>query len=523
MILENTFFTLCTMKIPSSPLLLSTALVGTLSACEKEPQAQPPNVLLILCDDLGYGDLSCYGTESISTPQIDRIAQAGIRFTDAHCASATSTPSRYGLLTGAYPWRRDDTGVARGDAGMIIRPEEYTMADLFQQAGYTTAAFGKWHLGLGDKTGTQDWNQEITPNTKDIGFDYSYIMAATGDRVPCVFIRNGSVVDYDPSAPIEVSYAQNFPGEPTGKENPELLYNLKPSHGHDMSIVNGISRIGYMKGGGKALWKDEAIADQITEDALAFLDRQDGSKPFFMYFCPNNIHVPRFPHERFRGKSGMGLRGDAILELDDMVGRVLDKLEEIGELDNTLVIFTSDNGPVLDDGYADQAVELVGDHRPSGPYRGGKYSLFEGGTRVPLLVAWKGHVKKGQVSDALVSHIDFLASMVDLVGATTPTEMPKDTRSALPALLGKGEGRDWIVEEGLNRSLAYRTREWKYIRPVAQPRRVAWETGNETGQDTIPQLYRIADSIYEEINVADQYPEVVAELDAKLDQVVGEK
>ena len=513
------------MKTPNPSIAVGTALLGILSACEKAPEAQKnPNVLFILCDDLGYGDISCYGTQSIQTPNIDRIAQSGIRFTDAHCASATSTPSRYGLLTGAYPWRRTDTGVARGDAGMVVRPEEYTMADLFQQAGYTTAAFGKWHLGLGNETGTQDWNKEITPNTKDIGFDYSFIMAATGDRVPCVYIRDGRVVDLDPDAPIEVSYTDNFPGEPTGKDNPELLYNLKPSHGHDMSIVNGISRIGYMRGGGRALWKDEEIADRITEDALAFLDRQDGSKPFFMYFCPNNIHVPRFPNERFRGKSSMGLRGDAILELDDMVGRVLDKLEEIGQLDNTLIVFTSDNGPVLDDGYQDQAVELVGDHRPSGPYRGGKYSLYEGGTRVPLLIAWADRIKeRGKVSDELVSQIDFLASFGTLIGAEVHPDRPADTRDALPAFLGEGAGRDWIVEEGLNRTLAYRTAEWKYIRPVAKPNPVAWQTGNETGQAAEAQLYRIVDNVYEEVNVADQYPEVVAELDERLQKVVDQK
>ncbi len=506
----------------SLPIAIGAALLSTVSPGGDTAQAQKPNVLLILCDDLGYGDLSCYGAKSIDTPNIDRIADMGVRFTDAHCTSATSTPSRYGLLTGAYPWRRSDTGVALGDAGMVIRPEEYTMADLFRSAGYCTSAFGKWHLGLGAKTGTQDWNSEITPNTGDLGFDYSFIMAATADRVPCVYIRNGCVVDHDPAHPIEVSYTANFPGEPTGKEHPELLYRLKPSHGHDMSIVNGISRIGYMKGGGKALWKDEEIADRITDDALAYLDRWDRSKPFFMYFCPNNIHVPRFPSERFRGKSEMGLRGDAILELDDMVGRMLRKLEEIGQLDNTLVIFTSDNGPVLDDGYRDQAVELAGNHSPSGPYRGGKYSLYEGGTRVPLIVAWPHRItQSGQVSDALVSQIDFLASMRTLVGADGHPDTPtKDSQDALSTLLGEGEGRAWLIEQGLSRTLAYRTREWKYIRPVANPNPVAWQTGNETGQASKPQLYRIKNSASEAKNVADQYPEVVAELERRLQEVV---
>lgn len=232
-----------------------------------------PNVIVILADDLGYGDLECYGAKNIKTPYVNSLVQNGIRFTDAHSVAATSTPSRYSLLTGEYAWRRPDTDVATGDAGMIIRPGQFTMADMFKYAGYTTCAIGKWHLGLGEETGKQDWNAPIPASPGDLGFDYHYIMAATGDRVPCVFIENGMVANYDSSAPIEVSYSKNFPEEPTGRDNPELLYNLKHSRGHNMSIVNGIGRIGYMKGGGKALWKDENIADSITHHAVEFIKR----------------------------------------------------------------------------------------------------------------------------------------------------------------------------------------------------------------------------------------------------------
>ena len=245
---------------------------------------QKPNVILIYADDLGYGDLQCYGARNVETPHVNRLADEGIRFTNVHAVAATSTPSRYSLLTGEYAWRRPDTDVAAGNAGMIIRPTQFTMADMFRHSGYATAAIGKWHLGLGDKTGTQDWNAPLAASPADLGFDYHYIMAATADRVPCVFIENGEVANYDPSAPIEVSYRQNFPGEPTGKDNPELLYNLKHSHGHDQSIVNGIGRIGYMKGGGKALWKDENIADSITTHAIQFME-QHRDEPFFMYFA----------------------------------------------------------------------------------------------------------------------------------------------------------------------------------------------------------------------------------------------
>ncbi len=269
-------------------------------------QSERPNVIFILADDIGYGDLSCNGEKTIRTPNVDALASRGIRFTDAHAVAATSTPSRYSLLTGQYAWRRNDTGIATGDAGMIIRPEQHTVADMFQSGGYVTGAVGKWHLGLGDKAGTQDWNGFITPGLKDIGFDYSYIMAATGDRVPCVFVENQRVVNLDPNDPIEVSYTTPFPGEPLGKGRPELLTVLKPSvnHGHDQAIVNGVSRIGYMKGGKQALWKDENIADSITTKAVQFIE-DNQHKPFFLYFATNDAHVPRVPHPRFVGKSGM--------------------------------------------------------------------------------------------------------------------------------------------------------------------------------------------------------------------------
>ena len=241
-------------------LALSFLALGALSSNAQKK----PNVICILADDIGYQDLSCYGARKISTPNLDNLAANGVRFTNAYSPASTSSPSRYAMLTGEYAWRRPDTDIAAGDVKMIIRPEQYTMADMFKSAGYATAAIGKWHLGLGDKTGGQDWNAPLPAALGDLGFDYHYIMAATADRVPCVFIENGKVANYDPSDPIEVSYTKNFPGEPTGKDNPELLYNLHPSNGHDMSIVNGISRIGFMKGGGKALWKDENIADSIT-------------------------------------------------------------------------------------------------------------------------------------------------------------------------------------------------------------------------------------------------------------------
>ena len=347
------------------------------------------------------------------------------------------------------------------------------------------------------------------------GFDYHYIMAATADRVPCVFIENGQVAGYDPTAPIEVSYKQNFPGEPTGKDNPELLYNLKPSHGHDMSIVNGISRIGYMKGGGKALWKDENIADSITSHAIDFIS-QHQNEPFFLYFATNDVHVPRFPHERFRGKSPMGLRGDAILQFDWSVGQIMKTLDRLGLTENTLVILSSDNGPVVDDGYDDRAEELLNGHTPSGPLRGYKYSAFEGGTTVPAIVRWPKMIQKKGVSNVLMSQIDWMASLGELIHAHLPKGSAPDSWNRLGNLLGTDNtDRSWVVEFAANHVLSIRTKDWKYIEPNDGPRMITWGPRIETGNDSIPQLYEMK-KVNEQENVAAQYPEKLFEMQTLL-------
>lgn len=499
--------------------LLATSLcLPALMAVAESKKA--PNVILLVADDLGYGDLSCYGADRVLTPNVDNLASQGVRFTNAHAVAATSTPSRYSLLTGEYAWRRKGTDIANGDAGMIIRPECFTLADMFKSEGYTTAAIGKWHLGLGDRSATQDWNAPLPMALGDIGFDYSYIMAATADRVPCVFIENGRVANYDPAAPIQVSYKANFEGEPTGRSNPELLYNLKPSpnHGHDQSIVNGISRIGYMKGGGKALWKDEDIADSIAAKAVAFLEK-NRKNSFFMYLCTNDVHVPRFPHERFRNKSPMGLRGEAIMQFDWTVGQILKALKKLKMEDNTLIILTSDNGPVLDDGYMDRAVELAGSHSPAGPWRGGKYSAFEGGTAVPFIVRWPGHTPKGKVSDALLSQIDDFASLASLLGATLPKGSAPDSKDYLSTWLGQEDTpRPYVVEQAADHTLSIFDGEWKYITP-SNGSKVAWQTGIETGYLPAPQLYNLKRDNGERQNCADANPDVLARLQDILNQI----
>lgn len=489
-----------------------TVLFGTLTlACGVAAQAQSsrPNVILILADDLGFGDLSCYGAQLIKTPHVDSLAQAGIRFTNAHACAATSTPSRYSLLTGQYPFRQRGTDVAAGNAASIIKSEQTTVADVFKQAGYRTAAIGKWHLGLGSVTAQQDWNGTLDVTPADLGFDYHYIMAATADRVPCVYIEQGRVANYDPSAPIEVSYQQNFAGEPTGRENPELLTKLRPSHGHDQSVVNGISRIGYMKGGGAALWRDEDIADSIATHAVEFI-AQNASTPFFLYLCTNDVHVPRMPHERFRGKSAMGLRGEAILQFDETVGKVTQALRELGIADNTLIILTSDNGPVLDDGYEEQAEELANGHQAGGPWRGGKYSSYEAGSVVPFIVSGAGCRGKGKVSDALISHIDCLASMAALTNQDLSFAKNTDSQNHLKTWLGKNKSnRPFAIKMAYNHTLSLRANNWKYIPPKVGPSHVPWGTGIETGNSPEPQLYNIKKDPAEKKNLAKERPDLV--------------
>ena len=339
-----------------------------------------PNVVIIVADDLGYGDLSCYGAHRIQTPGMDRIANEGIRFRQGYCTAATSTPSRYSLLTGLYPWTNREAKILPGNAALIINTQQVTLPKVMKQAGYVTGSVGKWHLGLGD--GAVDWNKLVYPGAKEIGYDYSFIQAATNDRVPCIFIENGRGVNLDPNDPLYVSYKENFPGEPTGKVN----------------------RL-------------------------------------------HQPHVPRVPNERFAGKSGMGPRGDVILEADWCVTEFLKEMDKLGLTENTLVIFTSDNGPVLDDGYQDQAVELVGDHKMAGPLRGGKTSLYDGGTCIPFMLRWPAEVKPGAVSDALVCQMDLLASLSALIGQTYSDKV--DSQNTLPVFLGKGgNGRKELVLEG---------------------------------------------------------------------------
>ena len=481
--------------------------------------ARQPNVVLIYGDDVGYGDVGAYGARLIPTPNLDRMAAEGLRFTDAHCAAATCTPSRYSLLTGEMAFRKKGTGILPGDANMVIAPDQFTLADGFRQAGYRTGVVGKWHLGLGN--GPIDWNGVVRPGPQDLGFDFSFLMPATNDRVPCVYLENGRVVNLDPGDPISVSYgkplADDMPGSayPDGKQNPEAMTYYPSTHGHNNSVINGIGRIGYMKGGKQALWDDETMADVFVEKARAFI-KENREQPFFLHFCPQDIHVPRTPHPRFRGKSQLTYRGDAMAQLDWTVGQVLDALQEWGLDDNTLVIFTSDNGPVYDDGYQDGTTvhtftaETDRGHDASGVYRGGKSQIYEGGTRVPLIIRWPGAIQPG-VSEALVTQVDFLASFARLLKCDLPAGAAPDSRDTLDAFLGKDpKGSDVILEQADR--LAIRRGPWKYIEGAAR----------EKNGDRGPALYNIADDISEQNNLIAAHPDTASELAGLLEKHRGQ-
>lgn len=494
------------------PLLMALA-AGSALAQER------PNVIFLVADDLGYGDLGCYGAKNVETPNADSVAASGLRFTNCHASAATSTPSRYSILTGQYAWRKPGTEVLPGNAGLIIGPEQYTVARMFQDAGYKTAAIGKWHLGLGSKAGEQDWNGTLDHTPRNIGFDYHYIQAATADRVPCVYIEQDTIANRDPESPIEVSYRQNFPGEPTGRDHRHAL-KLDWTHGHDQTIVDSISRIGYSRGGGKALWKDENIADSIAEHSRRFI-MEHKDEPFFMWLCTNDVHVPRWPHARFRGQSPMGLRGDAISSFDWTVGQVLAALDSAGVRDNTLLIITSDNGPVCDDGYDDKAFELLNGHQPTGGARGDKYSNYEGGTKVPLIVSWPAKVKPDSAAvETLVSLIDLFGSTAALTGSTLPEGAAPDSQNMLPQLLGQSRvDRPWVAELGQMWTVSLRTPQWKFI-PGGKRNAplLGWPAiGHdgkviELGESLEPQLFDIVNDPLEATNLAPRMPEKVAEL-----------
>jgi len=504
--------------LQSVAALSTTIAVRGLPSTTEHTHMGKPNIVVILADDVGYGDLSCYGATHVHTPRINAMAATGLRFTQAHSDAATCTPSRYAMLTGSYAWRHDGVQILPGDARLLIESNQATIPSVLKSGGYTTGLVGKWHIGLGD--GKIDWNGEIKPGPCEVGFDNAFFFAATADRVPTVYIQDHHVVNLDPKDPIQVSYAHKVGNEPTGKEDPELL-KMKLSEGHDGTIVDGISRIGFMTGGKSALWKDETMAATFTGKAVEFIEKNQ-RQPFLLYFTPSDIHVPRAPAAQFAGKNACGVRCDVIDQLDWSVGQILDTLKRLHLDENTLVIFTSDNGPVVNDGYDDGSDRKLDGHKPAGPFRGGKYTIFEGGTTMPFIVRWTGRVKPG-VSNALISQLDLLASFAALTNQKVPAGTAEDSINMLPTLLGQSQiGRASLVEEA--QVLAIREGNWKLIDRSQRPGKHPAPESTPSPGATVPtayaqknsiaqlELYDIAADPFETNNLATEHPELVEHL-----------
>lgn len=473
--------------------------------------AEKPNVVIIYGDDVGFGDVGAYGAKLIPTPNIDRLAAGGLVFTDGHCSAATCTPSRFSMLTGVHGFRHG-VRILAPNAPMTIKPGMLTLPQVFRNAGYHTAVVGKWHLGLGDGEKPVDWNGKVAPGPLEVGFDYSFLLPSTNDRVPCVYLENHRVVGLDPADPLFVGKKPEgieATEYPDGRENPEAMTYYRSSHGHNESVINGIGRIGRMWGGKAALWDDETMADVFVAKTREYLASRPKGEPFFLFFSSQDIHVPRAPNPRFRGKSKLTFRGDAMVQLDWATGEILDALEEHGLADDTLVIFSSDNGPVYDDGYEDGTTvhtstkEVDRGHDGSGPFRGGKYQIYEGGTRVPFIVRWPGVVEPGR-SSAMMNQIDFLASFAAMLGVVVPDDQAIDSRDTLAALLGReDDGLPFMIEEA--GTLALREGSWKFVRG---------------GKNKGDELYDLAADVGERTNLVEKEPGRAAAMRAHLEELI---
>lgn len=473
-----------------------------------------PNIIFILTDDVGYGDVGCYGATHVKTPNIDRLAREGLRFTDAHSTASVCTPTRYAFMTGRYAWRQPGTGIAPGNAPLLIKPGTPTVASLLKSAGYKTGVVGKWHLGLGDGEKT-DYNRDLKPGPLELGFGYAFLIPATGDRVPCVFVENHRVVGYDPADPIEVSFGVKIGNEPTGLD-PDVKLKIQGGPGHKDTVINGIPRIGFMTGGKAARWVDEDIADTLVAKAVKFIEANKAG-PFFLFFTPHDIHEPMVPHPRFRGTSDCGWRGDVIHELDWTMGEIMAALDRLKLASNTLVIFTSDNGGAIKNTYDDGTNLLHGRQKPNGALRGFKGSLYEGGHRVPFIARWSGRIPAGGTSGQLIAHVDALATFAALTVQKLAPDAGPDSFNVLPAWLGEtvaSPPRDHLVLQNNNQApLALRLGDWVLIQKGAGARR------QSQPDTTASELYNLATDLTQTNNRASANPEKLKDLTQRLEQL----
>ncbi len=476
-----------------------------------------PNVVIIYGDDVGFGDVGIYGSKLIPTPNIDKMASEGLVFTDGHCSAATCTPSRFSLLTGVHGFRHG-VRILPPNAPLLIPTDVLTLPKLFKRAGYQTGVIGKWHLGLGAKEVPTDWNGEVKPGSLEVGFDFSFLLPSTNDRVPCVYLLGHRVLNLDPADPLYVGprkYVKKTGSTqyPDGKTNPEAMTYYKGTQGHNCSVINGIGRIGYMSGGKAALWNDETMTDVFVEQVRKYIATHK-DEPFFLYYAAQNIHAPRTPNPRFQGATKLGYRGDSMVEFDWATGEVMKALTENGLDENTIVIFSSDNGPVYNDGYDDGTSVYLSSgeedrgHDGSGIHRGGKYQIYEGGTRVPFIIRWPGKIKPA-TSGAMVNQIDLMASLADLLDIPLKKEEASDSRNTLKAFLGQDpQGHDFMIEESWGPAL--RVGDWKYVEPQN-----GWGS-----QIKSKELYNLAEDPSETTNIIDKHPERAESMANQLEQLI---
>jgi arylsulfatase A-like enzyme len=498
-------------------ILTIIALLAPASA----PAAEMPNMIVIMADDLGYGDVSCYGAKAVQTPAIDQLAREGARFTSGYCSASTCTPTRFSLLTGTYAFRQKGTGIAPPNGPATIKPGTETLPGILKRAGYTTAVIGKWHLGLGDPA--PDWNGELKPGPLDIGFDHCLLLPTTNDRVPQVFVEDRRVKNLDPADPLWVGDTKPAEDHPTGITHRDTL-KLDWSHGHNQTIHNGISRIGFYTGGMKARFRDEDLADAWVNESNRWIEANK-DRPFFLYLAPQDIHVPRVVHERFQGKTPLGPRGDCIVQLDWCVGEIIKTLDRLSLAEKTLIVICSDNGPVLDDGYKDGAVDKLGDHQPAGPYRGGKYSVWEGGTRIPFITRWKGRIAP-VVSEEIVCTVDLSASLGALAGQTPVANGCLDSMNLLDTMLGKpgAKGRDHLLQQDNGSgNFGLRAGEWKLVRLEKRGKSEARVSKDERPLPAAKHsLYNLTTDPGETTDVSAAHPEIVQRMTAQLDKLVSD-
>ncbi|MEM9280195.1 MAG: arylsulfatase [Verrucomicrobiota bacterium] len=474
-----------------------------------------PNIVLIFADDLGYGDLSCYGATKVTTPNLDQLAAEGKRFTDAHSASAVCTPSRYAMLTGIYPHRRGLSRPVFLKTGLVVDTSRQTMATVLKDAGYSTACFGKWHLGFGE--GAPDWNGELKPGPLELGFDYYFGVPVVNSHPPFVYVENYRVVGHVPEDP--------------------FIFGKKAKT-REFFEKMGMDQIGGADAAHE-LYDDELVGTELVKRSKQWIEEQ-GENPFFLFLSTTNIHHPFTPHPRFQGTSECGVYGDYIHELDWMVGEIMRKLEERGLSENTLVIFTSDNGGMFNIGGQDA---WDAGHRLNGELLGFKFGAWEGGHRVPFMAKWPGKIEAGSESDALVSNIDMIATFAALTGGQLEEGQGIDSVNILPVLTGKPEEplRDHLVLSPSKAThLSIRKGKWIYISAQGSggftgakrgghafggPAAISYagyqnsdiENGTVKLEAPPAQLYDLENDLQQTRNLYREHPEVVEELKALLD------